>query len=385
MMEANSALPDSNVSDLDERWQKKQLAPHQLMTFDVRLEKLRQIGPPRLEVRERVTADLVPPEAALPQSMKFIRASEASRNPIEHTRLYNLEEEYGWMSNLRLREAHNYPNDPKSAERCRWIHISSKFPEYLRGCLWALSGEVEPRAAALAMQELDQCIQKQERFSRHGKYFAPFFQHLKRDSSNINDAYPMLISIPFLDWTVSGATPPLRFQVDKREGYVSTRTSSHLLRSVLQHFYRLEDTSDREKDQVFNKHKPWVTDRELDLKVRSKYGQHPTGLNVDEMWILVIDPQHIVTFASNQSWKSRWPPLQLAARIEQVSFRGIRNELLLKDEPAMYSTLTHSIACLSGAVGILHRSFWSDTVLCLTDRYAGYLGHLVSQSILSNM
>lgn len=117
--------------------------------------------------------------------------------------------------------------------------------------------------------------------------------------------YPMLLVAPFLDWSVLGSTPPLRFQVDRREGFRSARSSVHSLRSVLQHFYRLEDTSDREGSQVFAKHKPWSmynnvvrnakttmltlllfasgTDRELDLRVRQWYGHYPTALSVDEI------------------------------------------------------------------------------------------------------
>jgi hypothetical protein len=68
------------------------------------------------------------------------------------------------------------------------------------------------------------------------------------------------------------------------------------MRSILQHFYRLEDTSDREHQQVFAKHKPWLADRELDLKVRRFYGQYPEVLNVDELWILVIDERHVKFF-----------------------------------------------------------------------------------------
>lgn len=60
----------------------------------------------------------------------------------------------------------------------------------------------------------------------------------------------MLLSVPFLDWSVEGDPPPLRFQIDPREGYQSSRSSSHMIRSILQHFYRLEDTSDREPMQV---------------------------------------------------------------------------------------------------------------------------------------
>jgi hypothetical protein len=97
---------------------------------------------------------------------------------------------------------------------------------------------------------------------------------------------------------------------------------------------------------------------------------------VDELWVLVIDSSHIVTFSSNQSWKSRWPPLQFTARVAEVTFRGMRNSLFLSDSVAEYDAHTHAVACLSGAVGLLHRSFWSDLPLCLTDRFAGYLSHL---------
>ena len=41
-----------------------------------------------------------------------------------------------------------------------------------------------------------------------------------------------------------------------------------------------------------------------------------------------------------------------------------------------YSAYTHVIACLNGAVGMLHRSFWAGISICLTDRFAGYLGHI---------
>ncbi|KAJ9667687.1 hypothetical protein H2201_002222 [Coniosporium apollinis] len=197
-------------------------------------------------------------------------------------------------------------------------------------CLLALSNWDQDIPSVLSsFRQLEYCITQNERFSKHGRYFTPFVQDLnaetKHSTSWTGGEGPMLISIPFLDWTINGNTPPLRFQVDPREGYQSSRTSSHLVRSILQHFYRLEDTSDREHHQVFNRHKPWATDRELDLKVRRWYGHHPTGLNVDELWILVVDSRHIVTFSSNQTWKAYWPPLQLPARIARISFREIRN------------------------------------------------------------
>lgn len=226
-----------------------------------------------------------------------------------------------------------------------------------------------------SLRLLEQCIHQHERFSKHGRYFTPFCESLSHSTSAQNDG-PLLISIPFLDWSVEGPPPPLRFQIDRREGYQSSRTTAHAIRSILQHFYRLEDTSDRETNQVFTKFKPWLNDHQLDLKVRRWYGTYPSALNVDELWVLVVDSRHIVTFSSNQSWKSRWPPLQLSSRIAEVSFRGIRNSILVSDRRADYTSYTHAIATLSGAVGILHRSFWTDLPLCLSDRFAGYLSHL---------
>ena len=127
---------------------------------------------------------------------------------------------------------------------------------------------------------------------------------------------------------------------------------------------------------MFAKHKPWTTSRELDLKIRQWYGHYPKALNVDEMWALVIDAEHIVTFSSNQTWKSRWPPLQLSSRIKEVSFRGVRNAFFTSELEEEYTAMTHLIVSLSGAVGMMHRNSWPDMVLPLTDRYAGHLSHL---------
>jgi hypothetical protein len=247
----------------------------------------------------------------------------------------------------------------------------------IQQCLLALSDWGEdcsngPDIVA-RLRYLAQCIYENERYSKHGRYFNPFYEPLSEADSTKNSlGGPMLLCVPFLDWTVEGETPPLRFQVDPREGFQSTRSTAHVMRSILQYFYRLEDTSDREHEQVFAKHKPWANDRELDLKVRRWYGHYPSRLNVDELWILVIDSSHIVTFAGNQSWKSRWPPLQVAARIAEVSFRGIRNSMFLNEEEKEYTAYTHAIACLSGSLGLLHRNFWTDLPLCLTDRFSSY-------------
>lgn len=357
--------------EADPRWQKKTLTPAQLMVHDVKLETLKKDRGPMLECNERFAHALVPETAASTPSASLLRISDATSNPIEKQKFTILEDDFGWIRYLR---SHKFDDDDEPTN-CRWIHCSSKFPEYLKGFLWALSEDVTTVADAMRM--LDIAMERQTRFSKHGKYFQPFSQVLRSAPNDTGeDLYPMIMSVPFIDWGLRGSTPPLRFQVDRREGFLSARSSAHVIRSILQYYYRLEDTQDREDQQVFSKHVPWRTNRELDLKVRQWYGQYPTGLNVDELWILAIDAEHIVTFSSNQTWKSRWPPFQLTSRIADVSFRGIRNHYFRSDEKREYNAMTHAIASLSGAVGMLHRNFWPDLYLCLADRYAGHLGHL---------
>ncbi|KAH7082978.1 hypothetical protein BKA63DRAFT_501966 [Paraphoma chrysanthemicola] len=366
----------------DPYWRNRRLSPAQIQIHDVRLEGWRQDVGSMMEMREVLLSTLLPELEERDHLSATIPIEDATKVRNEQVQLKSLANEFGWMNVLRSNKVQSTTHDPADLRKCRWIHISSKFSDYLSGCLLGLSDwEKHPHRTAAALQQLEHLINQQERFSKHGRYFAPFFQHLGEDFGDEEEKEdtPMLLSVPFLDWTLDGETPPLRFQVDPREGYASSRSSSHLLRSILQHFYRLEDTSDREPQQVFTKHKPWTTDRNLDLKVRRWYGHYPTSLNVDELWILVVDARHVVTFSSNQSWKSRWPPLQLSARIMEVSFRGIRNSLINtsnKHNEQDYTSSTHVIAALNGALGMLHRSFWTDITLCLSDRYASYLGHL---------
>lgn len=110
--------------------------------------------------------------------------------------------------------------------------------------------------------------------------------------------------------------------------------------------------------------------------MRQWYGHYPTALNVDELWVLVIDAGHIVTFSSNQTWKARTPPLQLTSRISDISFRGIRNAYFPSYREDNFTAMTHAIVSLNGALGLMHRQFWGDFVLPATDRYAGHLSHM---------
>lgn len=358
----------------DPYWRNRRLSPAQIQIHDVRLDERRYESGAMLDIHEVLSSSLLPDlenRAALASSIPLDDVTKAER-----VYLQKIADEFGWLNVLRSNKVQTSTSDPPELRKCRWIHISSKYSDYLSGCLLALSDwSKEPQRIVSALHQIEHCINQHERFSKHGRYFAPFCQRLHDGHEKFNEG-PMLLSVPFVDWTVKGETPPLRFQVDPREGYQSSRSSSHMLRSILQHFYRLEDTLDRESQQVFTKHKPWLTDRNLDLKIRRWYGHYPTGLNVDELWILVIDARHVVTFSSNQSWKSRWPPLQLSARIAEISFRGIRNAFVNTPDEQDYTASTHIVTALNGALGMLHRSFWSDITLCLSDRYASYLGHL---------
>lgn len=369
--------PDGADWESDEYWKHRRLSPNHLLVNDVVLAQdsvENSSHAAMLEIEERLPSfftEALKNRDRLAQSINDPEWMTLNRQ--EQLQMKSIAKEYGWMNALRLDSDASATDKPT---HCRWIHISSKFSEYLQGALFALTNSSNnSKRTMYSMRELDNCIQSNERFSKHGRYFTPCYQSFSTDP-DYGDQYPFFMSLPFLDWSLDGPTPPLRFQVDPREGYQSGRSSAHLLRSILQYFYKLEDTSDRERKQVFARHKPWTSDRHLDLKVRRWYGHYPQALNVDELWVLAIDDKHVVTFSSNQSWKSRWPPLQLASRIAEVSFRGIRNTLLLSERSQQYDSMAHVIACLSGAVGILHRSFWSDIALCLTDRYAGYLSHL---------
>lgn len=355
-------------------WRQKSLTPAQLLVYDIRYKVLPIAKDVVLDIDEKPAAALVPDHAPFTDSTHLHRAEKAAKNPIEARRFEQLERDHGWLRHLRLRRSAE-EEVPVGDATCRWLHVSSKFTEYLPAFFYALSDDDDNLSDHISA--IDYAINRQTRHSKHGQYFAPFQQALgQRD--NHTGVQPVLISTPWLDWSVCGPTPPLRFQVDRREGIRSTRSPAHMLRSILQHYYRLEDTADREKLQVFTKHTPWATNKELDLQIRQWYGKYPTSLVVDELWVLIIDAANIVTFSSNVSWKSRWPPLQLAPRIANVSFRNVRNDVRRTRNRTHfeYTAATHALVCLGGAIGMLHRNFWPDIPLCMADRYAGYLEHL---------
>ncbi|KZF19587.1 hypothetical protein L228DRAFT_250628 [Xylona heveae TC161] len=356
-------------------WKRKRLTPDKLQIEDIVLREPSPGRPALLEVHEQVDLQLDTHQLAREEEKERVHARDwPDRTPLEISRLEMLRKEYGWMKHLRVTE-------PKDNWKCRWIHISSTLPEYLAGVLAALSED--QRLAIQRLSMLDQTIFQNEKFSRHGKYFSPFFKPLNVPSDVEDDpATPLLLCVPFMDWSdvTSDARIP-RFQVDPLENIQSVKASSHPVRSILQHYYRLEDTTDRERKQVFSRSQPWAKDHLMTARVGRWYGRkdrdfYPTGLVVDEMWILLIDPGHIVSFSTNQSWKPRMIPHQLSTRIREVSFKTVRNNFSLSKQQDTYDALTHMVTCMHGAFGLLHWSFWQDFLLCLTDRFAQYLNHL---------
>lgn len=107
----------------EDLWLKKRLTPHQLLVHDVRLEELRPNREPRLECREKVVTEIIPQTAVLTPSSRFIRASEAARNPIELQRLTELEEEFGWMSTLRIPRCQDHVSDSSNIPKVRWMYV----------------------------------------------------------------------------------------------------------------------------------------------------------------------------------------------------------------------------------------------------------------------
>ncbi|KAK4962022.1 hypothetical protein LTR10_002518 [Elasticomyces elasticus] len=172
--------------DADPQWRKKPLTPSQLLVNDVRLESLRSHGEPMLEVAERTASSLLPATATNTSSAAYIRATDAARNAIEKQRFASLEEDYGWMRNLRLSDRQKHVYDSEDSAKTRWVHCSSKFPEYLKGFLWAFTEDLTTISESMRM--LDHAIQANTRFSKHGKHFAPFFQPLRGGKE---DKYPL--------------------------------------------------------------------------------------------------------------------------------------------------------------------------------------------------
>lgn len=152
---------------------------------------------PILEVDETLSSTLLPSLKARDRLSADLKIEEHSQNRQEQTEWRRVLNEYGWMNSLRSKGVQTTLDAPEGHRKLRWIHISSKFTEYLQGCLLALSDwSQNPQACAESLRQLEHCVYQNERFSKHGRYFTPFFHKLGEEQTG-----PMLISVPFLDWS----------------------------------------------------------------------------------------------------------------------------------------------------------------------------------------
>lgn len=217
---------DSEQHKVFDFWQGKRLTPAQLLVHDVKLEE-RDARPPRLSINEIPASNLVPD--ALEEwlrSCNTLPDTSVGNTGSERGHIESLVSAYGWLSCFRSTKSDD-------ALQCRWIHISSKFPEYIEGVLAGLSDwSHAPDSKLEQIQQLNSIVRSNERWSKHGRFFSPFFSPLTLNSvGDSSPDCPFLLSIPFLDWTTyPDPTPPLRFQIDKREGYASSRSTAHPLR-----------------------------------------------------------------------------------------------------------------------------------------------------------
>jgi hypothetical protein len=186
----------------DEYWRTRRLSPAQLQIFDVHLAQWvrdEQAGP-ILEIDETLSSTLLPTLRDRDRLASELEVEAHTQNRQEQTEWRRVLNEYGWMNCLRSKGIQTSLDAPKDHRKLRWVHISSKFTEYLQGCLLALSDWTQnPAACAESLRQLENSIYQNERFSKHGRYFTPFFDKL--NDTAFSHSGPLLVSVPFLDWS----------------------------------------------------------------------------------------------------------------------------------------------------------------------------------------
>jgi hypothetical protein len=208
----------------DEYWRTRRLSPAQLQIFDVHLASWvrDEHAGPFLEIDETLSSTLLPALRNRDRLASELKIEEHSQNRHEQTEWRRVLNEYGWMNCLRSKGVQTSLNSPKDHRKLRWIHISSKFTEYLQGCLLALSDwSQNPTSCAKSLQHLEHSIYQHERFSKHGRYFTPFFDRL--GDSALGQNGPMLISVPYLDWCVDD---PVGYQTQQCKYHTNTLSAS---------------------------------------------------------------------------------------------------------------------------------------------------------------
>ncbi|KAI9813630.1 MAG: hypothetical protein M1827_003701 [Pycnora praestabilis] len=143
-----------------------------------------------------------------------VNAAGIAVTVLEKSRLAYIRQDYGWMKHLRVNDAPKY-------FICRWIHVFSNYPQHIAGVMLGSSDDL--RSAVRSVRQIDQCIAQNERFSKHGKYFYPFFHTLGLEhDSGKRSLTPLLMSLPFLDLTINPGPPPApRFQIDPQIAFQS--------------------------------------------------------------------------------------------------------------------------------------------------------------------
>ena len=212
-----------------EDFRKGKLTPAQLLVQDIKLEEDGR-GSSRLCIEELEMPSLISSyysqsyhEKTLPDLTTADAFAGGTRS--EHRQLMDLVDNYGWLSCFRLPSFVSKPH-------CRWIHISSKFPEYIEGMFAGLSNwhADDTDVTVGKLRSINSLVRSNERWSKHGRFFSPFAHPLGSTVGSSTNA-SLLLSIPFLDWTVyPGPPPPLRFQVDPRETFATSRSTNHPLR-----------------------------------------------------------------------------------------------------------------------------------------------------------
>jgi len=215
-MDPANSTPGQVDWQADPYWRNRRLSPAQIQVHDVVLAPSRTDTGAILEMKEVLSSSLLPELQNRDRLSNSISFEAATKTRNEQIHLKSLVAEYGWLNGLRGSGVQKSIHDPPELRKCRWIHISSKFPDYLKGCLVGLSDWTQdPAENVAALHSLEHYINQNERFSKHGRFFSPFVEILSTDYGDKRDLddRPLLLSVPYLDWTVEGQPPPLRFQI----------------------------------------------------------------------------------------------------------------------------------------------------------------------------
>lgn len=196
-------VPENVNWNDDEYWKNRRLSPAQLQVFDVRLQDWNQSeqANPMIEIDETLPSSLYPALSNRDRLANELDVEKLTQNRSEQNAWRRVISDYGWMNCLRSKGIQQNVDDPKELRKLRWVHVSSQFTEYLQGCLLALSNWKGQREGACAdtLRQLEHSIYQNERFSKHGRYFNPFMDKL--GNADAGEECPMLISVPFLDWS----------------------------------------------------------------------------------------------------------------------------------------------------------------------------------------